>query len=73
VLPSSRFPRWVERDNKDKRKDWGLRGLRQVDALVCVIITYDRLLDGRNDMPFDCRATATAPASYRGLRALHSS
>jgi hypothetical protein len=33
----------IERDNKDKRQDWVLRGLRQFDAPVCVIITYDRV------------------------------
>jgi hypothetical protein len=29
----------IERDNKDKRQDWVLRGFRQFDAPVCVIIT----------------------------------
>jgi hypothetical protein len=32
----------IEHDNKDKRQDWVLRGFRQFDAPVCVIITYDR-------------------------------
>jgi hypothetical protein len=31
----------IERDNKDKCQDWVLRGFRQFDAPVCVIITYD--------------------------------
>jgi hypothetical protein len=50
----------IERDNKDKRQDWVLRGFRQFDAPVCVIITYDRALDGSDDTPFDCGAVATA-------------
>jgi hypothetical protein len=29
-----------------------LRGFRQFDAPVCVIITYDRVLDGSDDAPF---------------------
>jgi hypothetical protein len=37
-----------------------LRGFRQFDAPVCVIITYDRVLDGSDDTPFDCGAVATA-------------
>jgi hypothetical protein len=28
-----------------------LRGFRQFDAPVCVIITYDRVLDGSDDTP----------------------
>jgi hypothetical protein len=33
-----------------------LRGFRQFDAPVCVIITYDRVLDGSDGTPFDCDA-----------------
>ena len=50
----------IERDDKDRRQDWVLRGFRQFDAPVCVIITYDRVLDGSDDTPFDCGAVATA-------------
>jgi hypothetical protein len=63
----------IERDNKDKRQDWVLRGFRQCDAPVCVIITYDRVLDGSDDTPFDCGAVATAlvnAAWSRGLGAV---
>jgi len=53
----------IERDNKDKRQDWVLRDFRRFDAPVCVIITYDRVLDGsdavrlrrRGDRPSQCR------------------
>ena len=60
----------IARDDKDGRQDWVLRGFRQFDAPVCVIVTYDRVLDGSDDTPFDCGAVATAlvnAASSRGL------
>ena len=50
----------IERDDKDARQDWVMRGFRQFDAPVCVIITYDRAVDGSDDTPFDCGAVATA-------------
>jgi hypothetical protein len=50
----------IERDNKDKRQGWLLCGFRKFDAPVCVIVTYDRVLDGSDDTPFDCGAVATA-------------
>jgi nitroreductase len=50
----------IARDDKEARQDWVLRGFRQFDAPVCVIITYDRVLDGSDDTPFDCGAVTTA-------------
>lgn len=50
----------IARDDKDKRQDWVLRGFRQFDAPVCVIITYDKELSGSDDTPFDCGAVTTA-------------
>jgi hypothetical protein len=53
-----------------------LRGFRQFDAPVCVIITYDRVLDGSDDTPFDCGAVATVlvnAAWSRGLGAVINS
>ena len=66
----------IARDDKDARQDWVLRGFRQFDAPVCVIITYDRVLDGSDDTPFDCGAVATAlvnAAWSRGLGAVINS
>lgn len=60
----------IARDDADARQDWVLRGFRQFDAPVCIIITYDRELDGSDDTPFDCGAVATAlvnAACSRGL------
>ena len=36
----------IARDDKDARQDWVLRGFRQFDAPVCVIVTYDRSIHG---------------------------
>ena len=50
----------IARDDKDARQDWVLRGFRQFDAPVCVIITYDRELGDADDTVFDCGAVTTA-------------
>jgi nitroreductase len=66
----------IARDDKDMRQDWVLRGFRQFDAPVCVIVTYDRVLDGSDDTPFDCGAVTTAlvnAAWSRGLGAVINS
>ena len=60
----------IARDDKDARQDWVLRGFRQFDAPVCVIITYDRVLDGSDDTPFDCGAVATALVNAAWSRGL---
>jgi nitroreductase len=66
----------IARDDKEARQDWVLRGFRQFDAPVCVIVTYDRVLHGSDDAPFDCGAVATAlvnAAWSRGLGAVINS
>ncbi|MBK6801291.1 nitroreductase [Novosphingobium sp.] len=60
----------IERDDKAKRHDWVLRGFRQFDAPVCVIITYDKVLDGSDDTPFDCGAVTTALVNAAWSRGL---
>lgn len=60
----------IERDDKEARQDWVMRGFRQFDAPVCVIITYDRILDGSDDTPFDCGAVATALVNAAWSRGL---
>ncbi|HBR82628.1 MAG TPA: nitroreductase [Erythrobacter sp.] len=60
----------IERDDKDKRQDWVLRGFRQFDAPVCVIVTYDRELSGSDDTPFDCGAVTTALVNAAWSRGL---
>jgi nitroreductase len=66
----------IERNDKDGRQDWVLRGFRQFDAPVCVIVTYDRVLHGSDDTAFDCGAVANAlvnAAWSRGLGAVINS
>ena len=66
----------IARDDQAARHDWVLRGFRQFDAPVCVIITYDRELAGSDDTAFDCGAVATAlvnAAWSRGLGAVINS
>ena len=66
----------IARDDAERRQDWVLRGFRQFDAPVCVIITYDRDLDGSDDTPFDCGAVANGlvnAAWSRGLGAVINS
>ena len=60
----------IERDDKEKRQDWVLRGFRQFDAPVCVIVTYDRELSGSDDTPFDCGAVTTALVNAAWSRGL---
>ena len=60
----------IERGDKEKRMDWVLRGFRQFDAPVCVIVTYDRELSGSDDTPFDCGAVTTALVNAAWSRGL---
>ncbi len=60
----------IARDDAPARQDWVLRGFRQFDAPVCVIITYDRVLSESDDTPFDCGAVATALVNAAWSRGL---
>jgi len=44
----------IERDDKEKRHDWVLRGFRQFDAPISIVVTYDKDLAGGDIPPFDC-------------------
>lgn len=46
----------IARDDKEKRQDWVLRGFRQFDAPVSIVVTYDRVLRDTDIAPFDCGA-----------------
>ena len=66
----------IARDDQAMRQDWVLRGFRQFDAPVWVVIAYDRVVDGSDDTPFDCGAVATTlvnAAWSRGLGAVINS
>jgi nitroreductase len=44
----------IAREDKEKRQDWVLRGFRQFDAPVSIVITYDKSIQGSDIAPFDC-------------------
>ncbi|MFZ2289387.1 MAG: nitroreductase [Halopseudomonas yangmingensis] len=46
----------IARDDKEKRQDWILRGFRQFDAPVSIVVTYDRILQDGDIASFDCGA-----------------
>ena len=60
----------IQRDDKEKRQDWVLRGFRQFDAPVCVIVTYDKELSDSDDTPFDCGAVTTSLVNAAWSRGL---
>ncbi len=60
----------IAREDQAARQDWVLRGFRQFDAPVCVIITYDKVLAESDDTPFDCGAVATALVNAAWSRGL---
>jgi len=60
----------IARDDKAKRKDWVLRGFRQFDAPVSVVVTYDRSIHGGDIGPFDCGAVTNALVNAAWSRGL---
>ncbi len=60
----------IERHDKEKRQDWVLRGFRQFDAPVSIVVTYDRALVGNDIAPFDCGAVTTALVNAAWSRGL---
>ncbi|MFC0283196.1 nitroreductase [Camelimonas abortus] len=60
----------IERHDKEKRLDWMMRGFRQFDAPVSIVITYDREMYGSDIAPFDCGAVANAIVNAAWSRGL---
>ena len=60
----------IARDDSEKRQDWVMRGFRQFDAPVSIVITYDRILHGSDDAPFDCGAVSNALVNAAWSRGL---
>ncbi|MDE2464473.1 MAG: nitroreductase [Alphaproteobacteria bacterium] len=60
----------IAREDKAAREDWVMRGFRQFDAPVCVIITFDRVLAGSDDPIFDCGGVANALVNAAWSRGL---
>jgi nitroreductase len=50
----------IDWGDKEKRQDWVLRGFRQFDAPVSVVVTFDQSLDDNDIAMFDCGAVVNA-------------
>jgi nitroreductase len=46
----------IKRDDKEGRQDWVMRGFRQFDAPVSIVMTYDRALESDTISHFDLGA-----------------
>ncbi len=44
----------IARHDAAARQDWVMRGFRQFDAPLSIVVTYDRVLHGSDIAPFDC-------------------
>lgn len=60
----------IDRHDKDARQDWVLRGFRQFDAPVSIVVTYDRSIHGGDIGPFDCGAITNALVNAAWSRGL---
>lgn len=60
----------IAREDAPARQDWVLRGFRQFDAPVSVVVTYDRILHGSDIAPFDCGAVTNALVNAAWSRGL---
>ena len=63
----------IERDDKERRQDWVMRGVRQVDAPVSIVVCFDRSLLGNTIAHFDTGAMTyglVLAAWARGLGAV---
>ncbi len=60
----------IERHDKEKRQDWVMRGFRQFDAPVSVVVTVDKELADDTIAHFDCGAATyglVLAATSKGL------
>ena len=60
----------IDRHDAEKRKDWVLRGFRQFDAPVSIVVTYERSIHGGDIGPFDCGAVTNALVNAAWSRGL---
>jgi len=60
----------IPREDKAKRQDWVLRGFRQFDAPVSVVVTFDRSIREGDIGPFDCGAVTNALVNAAWSRGL---
>ena len=60
----------IAREDKAARQDWVLRGFRQFDAPVSIVVTYDRSIHGSDIGPFDAGAVTNALVNAAWSRGL---
>lgn len=60
----------IERHDQAKRQEWVLRGFRQFDAPISIVVTYDRSIHGGDIGPFDCGAVTNALVNAAWSRGL---
>ena len=60
----------IEWTDKDRRQDWVLRGFRQFDAPVSIVVTMDSDMKGDDVAIFDCGAFVTALVNAAWSRGL---
>lgn len=60
----------IDWGDKPRRQDWVLRGFRQFDAPVSIVVTYDRSIHGGDIAPFDCGAVTNALVNAAWSRGL---
>ena len=60
----------IAREDKARRDDWVLRGFRQFDAPVSIVVTYDRSIHGSDVAPFDCGGVVNALVNAAWSRGL---
>jgi nitroreductase len=56
--------------DEERRRDWVLRGFRQFDAPVSIVVTYDKALQGSDIAPFDAGAVTNALVNAAWSRGL---
>jgi hypothetical protein len=60
----------IAREDKAGRQDWVLRGFRQFDAPVSIVVTFDRSIREGDIGPFDCGAVTNALVNAAWSRGL---
>jgi len=62
----------IQRDDKERRQDWVMRGFRQFDAPVSVVMTYDKALETDTVAHFDLGAVTYGLVLAARLKGLGS-
>ena len=60
----------IVREDKAGRQDWVMRGFRQFDAPVSIVVTYDKSIRGGDIGPFDCGGVVNALVNAAWSRGL---